>query len=122
MAYSAASQNYTGMMTAGIETGVQPLLNNINQNASRNITEISQGGGPGAIGAMGIKYAVLKISRPYLVMPDDYYNFVGAPSGYIRQLSSCEGYFEVSEFYGKLSCNQDEYAEIVSQLRAGVFP
>lgn len=122
MAYSAASQNYTGMMTAGIETAVQPMIENINQNASRNITEISSGGGPGAIGAMGIKYAVLKISRPYLVMPDDYYDFVGAPSGYIRQLSSCEGYFEVSEFYGKVSCNQDEYAEIVSQLRAGVFP
>lgn len=122
MAYSASTQNYTGLVTSGIETASQPFMSNINQNATRNITEISSGGGPGAIGAMGIKHAVLKISRPYLVMPGDYYNFVGAPSGYIRQLSSCNGYFSISEFYGQIDCTNDEYDEIVSQLRNGVYP
>ena len=120
--FSAASQNYLGMAVAGIEGAVQPVLDGINQEANRNITQISSGGGPGAIGAMGIKKAVLKISRPFVEIPSDYYAFVGAPSGFIRTISSCSGFFSISEFYGNLNCTDDEYTEIVRQLRDGVFP
>ena len=120
--FSAASQNYLGMAVAGVEGAMQPVLDGINQEANRNITQISNGGGPGATGAMGIKKAVLKISRPYVEIPSEYYDFVGAPSGFIRTLSSCSGFFSVSEFYGNLNCTDDEYNEIVRQLRDGVFP
>ena len=122
MGYSAASQNYLGMSVAGVEGAMEPIMQSINQEANRNITQISAGGGPGATGAMGIKKAILKISRPYVEIPSDYYRFVGAPSGFIRQLSSCSGYFSVSDLYGNISCTDDEYNEIVDLLRAGVFP
>lgn len=94
----------------------------INQENSRNISLVSDGGSPSATGAMGIKKAILKTSRPYVMIPSKYYQMVGAPSGAIRKLGDCTGFFSVDTLYGTIPCNDDEYNEIVRQLSDGVIP
>lgn len=89
---------------------------------SRNITQISQGGGGGAIGAMGLKYATLKITRPYVTIPPRYYELQGCPSGFVKRVGDCTGYLEVEQIYGSIPCNTDEFNAIVSQLKGGIFP
>lgn len=89
---------------------------------SRNITQISQGGGGGAIGAMGLKYATLKITRPYVTIPPRYYELNGCPSGFVKRVGDCTGYLEVDQIYGAIPCNTDEFNAIVSQLKGGIFP
>lgn len=89
---------------------------------SRNITQISQGGGGGAIGAMGLKYATLKITRPYVTIPPRYYDLQGCPSGFVKRVGDCKGYLEVDQIYGSIPCNTDEFNAIVNQLKGGIFP
>lgn len=89
---------------------------------SRNITQISQGGGGGAVGAMGLKYATLKITRPYVTIPPRYYELQGCPSGFVKRVGDCKGYLEVEQIYGSIPCNTDEFNAIVSQLKGGIFP
>ena len=93
----------------------------VEQEANRKITQISNGGSPGAIGSMGIKKAILKISRPYVQIPNGYYNQIGAPSGFIKKLSACKDYVEVANMKGNIGCNSEEYAEIVNALSNGVY-
>lgn len=92
------------------------------QEETRKITQISRGGGPGAIGAMTVKYAVLKISRPYVTIPPRYYELNGCPSGFVKKVGECKGYLEVSAIYGAIRCNTEEFRMITEVLGAGVFP
>lgn len=92
------------------------------QNENRNITQISTGGGPGSIGAMQTKTPIVKISRPYVVIPTRYYDLNGAPSGVVRRIGDCKGYLEVGQIYGTIPCNAEEYQAVCSQLREGIFP
>lgn len=108
-----------GMAVVG--TGANLAKTAVEQEANRKITQISKGGSPGAVGAMGIKKAILKISRPYVQIPEGYFDVVGAPSGYIVKLSSCKGYVQVAQLIGSIGCNTDEYNAIVSALGSGVY-
>lgn len=105
---------------AGVALSGAATINN--QEESRNITQISNGGGPGSVGAMGVKTAILKVSHPYVVIPDGYYEYTGAPSGYIKNIRDCTGYFEVETLYGRINCNEDEYDKLVAVLSSGVYP
>lgn len=89
---------------------------------SRQITQISQGGGAGAIGAMTAKYAVLKISRPHVTIPPRYYELNGCPSGFVKKVGECKGYLEVGAIYGAIKCNAEEFAMITEVLAGGVYP
>lgn len=112
-----------GGIAGGVAGAVSGLAKeSVNQENSRNISLISDGGSPSATGAMGIKKAILKTSRPYVKIPSKYYQMVGAPSGAIRKLGSCTGFFSVDTLYGTIPCNDDEYNEIVRQLSDGVIP
>lgn len=88
----------------------------------RHITLISDGGSPAATGAMGIKSAILKTARPYVQIPSRYYEMKGCPSGYVKTIRECTGYFEGAVVYGRIPCNDDEYDEIVNIIAGGVFP
>lgn len=108
-----------GSMVSGAAGLGQYMLN---QNESRNITQISNGGGPGSIGAMQTKTPVVKISRPYVVIPTRYYDLNGAPSGVVRRIGDCKGYLEVGQIYGAIPCNAEEYQAVCNQLKGGIFP
>lgn len=112
-------------VSAGFEAAAAPAaaMHEIaSRGESRNITQISQGGGGGAIGAMGLKYATLKITRPYVTIPPRYYELQGCPSGFVKRVGDCKGYLEVDQIYGSIPCNTDEFNAIVSQLKGGIFP
>lgn len=107
---------------AGVSGGILDFAGKpYSAEASRKVTQIS-GGSPSFSGAMGNKNAVVKISRPYVLLPDRYYELNGAPSSQIVELGKCSGYFEVGVFKGQISCSEDEYNAIVEQLRSGVIP
>ena len=112
-------------VAAGFEAAAAPaaaIHETASRGESRNITQISQGGGGGAIGAMGLKYATLKITRPYVTIPPRYYELQGCPSGFVKRVGDCKGYLEVEQIYGSIPCNTDEFNAIVSQLKGGIFP
>lgn len=88
---------------------------------SRSSTLISGGGGPGMFGIMGNHHAVLKISRPYVRIDDDYYHFNGAPSDIITTLSKCKGYTEVGKFIPTESITSEELCELQEILANGVY-
>lgn len=106
----------------GISATSGGLHEAVSKSESRNITQISQGGGGGAIGAMGLKYATLKITRPYVTIPPRYYELNGCPSDFVKRVGDCKGYLEVAQIYGSIPCNTDEFNAIVSQLKGGIFP
>ena len=112
-----------GGVIGGIATTATSVMSeSLRHEESRHITQISQGGGGGGIGAMCAKYAFLQISRPYVPIPPRYYELNGCPSGYTVTIGSCKGYFEVGAIYGTITCNEQEYAMITEMLAGGVFP
>ena len=122
MLMSMPSTGLADIIGAGIQTASN-VVNGISEaESTRNITQISQGGGGGAIGAMGLKYATLKITRPYVTIPPRYYELQGCPSGFVKRVGDCEGYLEVEQIYGAIPCNTDEFNAIVNQLKGGIFP
>lgn len=110
-----------GVGSAVAQVGAEFYKTAVEQEATRKITQISNGGSPGSIGSMGIKKAILKISRPYVQIPNGYYNQIGAPSGFVKKLSACKDYVEVANMKGNIRCNSEEYAEIVNALSNGVY-
>ena len=110
-----------GVGSAVAQVGAKFYKTAVEQESNRKITQISNGGSPGSIGSMGIKKAILKISRPYVQIPNGYYNQIGAPSGFVKKLSACKDYVEVANMKGNIRCNSDEYAEIVNALSNGVY-
>lgn len=116
------SANVAGIMDAGIKVASGAVNSISNMESGRNITQISEGGGAGAIGAMGVKYATLKISRPYVTIPPRYYELNGCPSGFVKKVGDCSGYLEVEQIYGSIPCNTEEFAAITDVLANGIFP
>lgn len=98
-----------------------PHTEDVGALANRTYRQISSSS-PATIGAMGLRACVLRTTRPYVLIPNDYYLFNGAPSSAITQLANCQNYFEVSKFYGTLNCTSEEYAEVEALLSAGVYP
>lgn len=94
----------------------------VSMQTNRNITQISRGGGVGAVGAMGTKTPIVKISRPYVTIPPKYYELNGCPSGFVKKVGECAGYLEVGAIYGSIPCNQEEFKLISDTLAAGIFP
>lgn len=117
-----ASINPTQAVMQGVSSASAAVHEVTSRGESRNITQISQGGGGGAVGAMGLKYATLKITRPYVTIPPRYYELQGCPSGFVKRVGDCKGYLEVEQIYGSIPCNTDEFNAIVSQLKGGIFP
>lgn len=111
-----------GAAVEGISIASSGVNEVVTQSANRNITQISQGGGPGGVGAMCTKYAVLKISRPYVTIPPRYYELNGCPSGFVKTVGECKGYLEVGAIYGNIKCNTEEFSMITNVLAGGVFP
>lgn len=111
-----------GMAGTAISTAASAGQFMEQQNESRNITQISSGGGPGSIGAMQTKTPIVKISRPYVTIPSRFYDLNGAPSRIIRRVGDCSGYLEVSQVYGAIPCNTEEFEAICNQLGEGIFP
>lgn len=112
-----------GGITGAVAGGVIGLTKGVtDKNNQRHATQISDGGSPSATGAMGIKKAILKVSRPYIQIPTQFYEMNGCPSCYIKRVSELSGYFEGKLAYGRIPCNEDEYAEIERVLAEGVFP
>ena len=105
---------------AGAATGMMQQAHQMQD--SRNITQIDNGGGPGAIGAMGVKRPLVKISRPYVPIPERFYDLNGAPSGMVRKVGDCKGYLEVGAIYGAIKCNTEEFTMITEVLAGGVYP
>ena len=107
----------------GLVNSIADVGSNItSMQAHRNITQITRGGGPGAIGAMGTKTPIVKISRPYVTIPPRYYELNGCPSGFVKKVGECSGYLEVGQIYGSIPCSTEEYNLIVNQLKGGIFP
>ena len=107
----------------GLVSSIAGVGSNItSMQTNRNITQITRGGGPGAIGAMGTKTPIVKISRPYVTIPPRYYELNGCPSGFVKKVGECSGYLEVGQIYGSIPCSTEEYNLIVNQLKGGIFP
>lgn len=107
----------------GLVSSIASVGSNItSMQTNRNITQITRGGGPGAIGAMGTKTPIVKISRPYVTIPPRYYELNGCPSGFVKKVGECAGYLEVGQIYGSIPCSTEEYNLIVNQLKGGIFP
>lgn len=122
MLTSASGASVAGAMVKGIQVANKGVHEVASRGESRNITQISQGGGGGAIGVMGVKKAVLKITRPYVTIPPKYYELNGCPSGFVKTIGDCKGYLEVSAIYGNIPCNAEEFSIITEVLAGGVFP
>jgi len=123
---ATAGATAVGLGALGNVSGVYDALHiphteDVGALANRTYHQISSSS-PATIGAMGLRACVLRTTRPYVLIPNDYYNFNGAPSSAITQLANCQGYFEVSKFYGTLNCTSEEYAEVEALLSAGVYP
>lgn len=107
----------------GLVSSIASVGSNItSMQTNRNITQITRGGGPGAIGAMGTKTPIVKISRPYVTIPPRYYELNGCPSGFVKKVGECSGYLEVGQIYGSIPCSTEEFNLIVNQLKGGIFP
>ena len=123
---ATASATAVGLGALGNVPGVYDALHiphteDVGALTNRTYHQISSSS-PSTIGAMGLRACVLRTTRPYVLIPNDYYNMNGAPSSAITQLANCTGYFEVSKFYGTLNCTSEEYAEVEALLSAGVYP
>lgn len=119
--YSRENGDMSG--TPGLVSSIASVGSNITtMQTNRNITQITRGGGPGAIGAMGTKTPIVKISRPYVTIPPRYYELNGCPSGFVKKVGECAGYLEVGQIYGSIPCSTEEYNLIVNQLKGGIFP
>ena len=119
--YTRENGNMSG--APGLVSSIASVGSNITtMQTTRNITQITRGGGPGAIGAMGTKTPIVKISRPYVTIPPRYYELNGCPSGFVKKVGECAGYLEVGQIYGSIPCSTEEYNLIVNQLKGGIFP
>lgn len=118
--FSGASGS-AGFATAAIQFSASAATTVTEYDESRNLAIVSSGGGPGSVGFLGNHYAVLKISRPYVRIDDDYYHFNGAPSDIITTLGECKGYTEVGDLIPAESITDEELEELREILMHGVF-
>lgn len=114
----------SGINSAAAVAGISGSLMNTEaqQSNHRNINIISSGGSAGSSGVLGTKYAYIQVSRPYVSIPEGYYENIGGPSAYITTVGRCSGYMSIQNIKSStIKATQDEYDEIIKILQSGIY-
>ena len=100
-----------------------PMIASAAGSALNARTKVEHSGGfSGNAGAMGGKIPYLIISRPQIVLADNYRHYIGKPSNFTATLGSCHGYTEVIECHlENVNATNSELDEIDALLKGGVI-
>lgn len=119
----AASSAALGIASGGA-SAIAQVATGTALNVLNSKMHVERGGSLGSnVGAMGIKYPYLIITRPVQSLPANYNNYCGYPSNITAKLSTLSGYTEVENVIlsGFTNATENEKNEIISLLESGVI-